>query len=163
MSEYRVEQKESFRLVGFKTMLTGSTEIHSPAFTGQKTAFFKTVIQDGQMALLRPLAESPYGYGAIAVEGNTVSYYAGVVTNRQAEEGLGADELLFPGGDYLVLEGAGGLSRLAFDKLEDQAFGEMLRESDEWAYAGGPVAEVLLNGNPTDAQVEVWVPVRKRG
>ena len=62
----------------------------------------------------------------------------------------------------MILSGRGGLSRLAFDKLEDQAFGTVLTDAFEWEYSGGPVAEVLLNGNPQDAEVEVWVPVRKK-
>ncbi|MBW4082019.1 GyrI-like domain-containing protein [Paenibacillus sp. S150] len=160
MSNFRVERKEEFRIAGFKTALEGPESIHSPQFTQQKTEFFKKVIQDGQMARLRPLAESPYGYGAVAIEEGTVFYYAGVQTSQPAPGQ--AEAVLFPESDYLVLTGSGGLSRLAFDRLEDQAFQEILPEDSEWEYAGAPVAEILLNGNPADAQVEVWVPVKQR-
>lgn len=159
MSNFRLERKESFRIAGFKTPLAGSDSIHSPRFTRQKTEFFQGIIQDGLMARLRPLAESPYGYGAVAIEGGSVFYYAGVRTSQQPA--APAEAVLFPEGDYLILTGSGGLSRLAFDKLEDQAFGEILHEGYEWEYANTPIAEILLNGNPADAQVEVWVPVRR--
>jgi len=160
MSNYSVENKEGFRVLGFKTALEGSGSVHSPSFTGQKTGFFKKIIQDGQMALLRPLAESPYGFGAVAVIEEKVFYYAGVKTSQPALEHT--EEVFFPESDYLILAGSGGLSRLAFDRLEDQAFIEILNEAWDWEYTGAPIAEILLNGNPADAQVEVWVPVKKR-
>lgn len=157
---YRLEQKQAFRVIGFKTALEGAEGVHAPGYSAQKTAFFKGVIQEGRMERLRPLSESPYGFAAVAVEDGRVSYFAGVCSSRPAPEQT--EEALFPAGNYLVLSGSGGLSRLAFDRLEDAAFGELLRNSAEWDYAGTPVAEVLLNGNPADAEVEVWVPVRQR-
>ncbi|MDF2926127.1 MAG: hypothetical protein K0R57_5041 [Paenibacillaceae bacterium] len=157
MSNYRVEKKEGFRIVGYKTVLTGSEHIHSSLFSSQKTEFFKGIIQEGKLASLRPWSESPYGYGAVVKEGETVLYYAGVKTSRPLADQAG--EVLFPEGDYLVLTGSGGLSRLAFDKLEDQAFNEILNGEGQWEYAGAPLAEILLNGNPADAEVEVWIPV----
>jgi predicted transcriptional regulator YdeE len=161
MSNFRVEKKTGFRLIAFKTPLSGASEIHSPEFSPQKTKFFLGVLQDGSMATLRPLAEAPYGYGAITVEDGQTFYYAGVQTTNPAPEP--AEEVLFPDGDYVVLSGGGGLSRLAFDRLEDQVFDVLLKEElAEWVYTGTPVAEILLNGNPQDSEVEVWVPVSKR-
>lgn len=160
MSNFSVERKESFRVVGYKTALEGSSNAHSPAFTQQKTKFFMGAIEKGQMALLRPIAEGSYGYAAIAVENGNAFYYAGVRTSQPAL--AQTEEVLFPESEYLVLTGNGGLSRLAFDRLEDQAFNTLLNEDYEWIYSGAPIAEILLNGNPTDAQVEVWIPVKKR-
>lgn len=160
MNNVRVETKPAFRLIGFKTALEGGTSIHAPAYSGQKTAFFKSKLENGQLAGIRFLAEGPYGYAAVAVEDGGARYYAGVISAKPLPELT--DELRFPGGEYVVLSGEGGLSRLAFDRLEDQAFGSLFTEAYEYEYSGGPIAEVLLNGNPTDAEVEVWVPVRKR-
>lgn len=160
MNNFKVERKEAFRIIGFKTVLTGGTSIHSPHYSNQKTTFFKSVIDNGQMATLRPLAESPYGYAALVKKNESVYYYPGVQSS-QALPDL-TEEICFPEGEYLVLSGSGGLSRLAFDKLEDQAFITILTDTFEWKYAGAPVAEVLLNGNPQDAEVELWVPVQKR-
>jgi len=160
MSDFRVERKEAFRIVGFKTKLDGSANIHSESFSGQKTEFFKGVLQSGKMALLQPISESKLGYAAVANDGSGTFYYAGVKTSQPAVEG--AEEVRFPEGEYLVLSGQGGLSRLAFDKLENLAFHEVLTEDNEYEYSGHPIAEILLNGNPADAEVEVWVPVRKK-
>ncbi|WP_135554007.1 effector binding domain-containing protein [Paenibacillus cymbidii] len=160
MAAYRWEHKPAFRVLGYKAALEGAGGVHDPGYSAQKTAFFKRLIQEGQMERLRPLAESRNGFAAVAVEDGRACYYAGVCTSRSGPEHT--EEALFPAGEYLVLAGSGGLSRLAFDRLEDEAFGEVLREGAEWEYAGSPVAEVLLNGNPADAEVEVWVPVRKR-
>ncbi|WHY20523.1 effector binding domain-containing protein [Paenibacillus sp. G2S3] len=160
MSNFKLEKKQPFRVIGFKTALDERTTIHSPQFSSQKTTFFKSLIGNGKIASLRPLAESPYGFAAVAEENGYVYYYAGVQSSQPLPEH--ADEVIFPESEYLVLTGSGGLSRLAFDKLEDQAFGSLLTEAYEYEYSGAPIAEVLLNGNPTDAIVEVWVPVQKR-
>ena len=162
MVQCKVERKESFRVIGYKTVLGQGTSIHSPEYSGQKTAYFKSKLDDGSMAQLRSLAESPLGIAAVAGEDGRFYYYAGVRSSAPLPEGT--DEVVFPEGEYLVLSGSGGLSRLAFDRLEDEAFGTLLAGGEfAYEYAGGPVAEILLNGNPADAEVEVWVPVRKRG
>ena len=165
MVAFHVERKEAFRVIGFKTVLEGGTGIHSPEYSGQKTAFFKSKVENGQMAQLRRYAESPLGIAVVAAENGRCCYYAGVISSRPLPEGTG--EVHFPAGEVLVLSGSGGLSRLAFDRLEDYAFGTLLKDGlahdgAAYEYTGGPVAEILLNGNPADAEVEVWIPVRKR-
>jgi len=160
MNNFKIEMKQAFRVIGFKTTLNNGTTIHSPQFSNQKTIFFKSIIDNGQIADLRPYAESPYGYAAVAKENGTIHYYAGIQSSKPLPEH--ADEVHFPESEYLILSGSGGLSRLAFDKLEDQAFDSLLIDEYEYEYSGAPIAEVLLNGNPTDAEVEVWIPVQKR-
>ncbi|RAV00230.1 effector binding domain-containing protein [Paenibacillus sp. YN15] len=159
MSSFAVQEKEAFRFIGYKTRLEASGQIHAPSYSPAKTEFFKSILQSGKLAALRPMSESPYGYGVVAADKGGTFYYAGIVTSQPAVEGT--EEVLFPKGPYLVLSGKGGLSRLAFDKLEDQAFAEVLTEDYRYRYSGGPIAEVLLNGNPMDAEVEIWIPVEE--
>ena len=160
MNSFKLETKMAFRVIGFKTTLLEGTHVYSPQFSGQKTTFFKELIAGGQMASLRPYADSGYGYAAVAEEDGQICYYAGVQSDQPLPEH--AVQVHFPAGEYLILSGSGGLSRLAFDRLEDQAFGSLLTAEFEYEYSGAPIAEVLLNGDPMDAEVEVWVPVRKR-
>ncbi|GBF77778.1 hypothetical protein PA598K_06345 [Paenibacillus sp. 598K] len=160
MISTRIETKEPFRIVGFKTVLSEGTSIHDAKYSEPKTTFFKSTLENGAMASLRPLSESAYGFAAIALEEGEVLYYAGVQSSQPKPDA--ADEVQFPGGEYLVLSGHGGLSRLAFDRLEDHAFGTVLNDDYAYVYNGHPIAEVLTNGNPADAEVEVWVPVDKR-
>lgn len=160
MNNFKVEKKHAFRVIGFKTTLTDGTSIHSPQFSSQKTTFFKSVVENGEIASLRPLAESSYGYAVVAKDNGNINYYAGVQSTQPLPEH--AYEVHFLETEYLILSGSGGLSRLVFDKLEEQAFGTLLTDAYDYAYSGGPIAEILLNGNPTDAEVEVWVPVQKR-
>ncbi len=157
MDPFTIEHKDTFRFIGFGTKLEGASSIHAEPFSAQKTEFFKSVIQQGKLALLKPVSESEFGYGALTMGESGTFYYAGVKSSQPAIDGV--EEVIFPEGAYLVLSGKGGLSRLAFDKLEDRAFREILTETSEYSYGGGPVAEILLNGNPADAEVEVWVPV----
>jgi predicted transcriptional regulator YdeE len=96
----------------------------------------------------------------VTAKASDAYYFAGVVTSQPLIDGT--EEVLFPQGNYLILSGQGGLSRLAFDKLEDQAFTEILAGDFPYEYNGGPIAEILLNGNPADAVVEVWVPVIRK-
>lgn len=160
MSNFKIEEKEAFRLVGFKTKLEGSENIHSDLFSKQKTAFFKGIIQSGKMASLNPISESNYGYGAVKTDGSSTFYYAGVKTSKPVINET--EEVLFPQGKYLVLQGGGGLSRLAFDRLEDQAFKDILTQEYDYEYNGNAIGEILLNGNPVDSEVEVWIPVNKK-
>ncbi|ETT33951.1 hypothetical protein C162_30430 [Paenibacillus sp. FSL R7-269] len=160
MISTRIETKEAFRIIGYKTVISEGGAVHDPAYSPLKTTFFKSMLENGSMASLRPLSESPYGFAAIAQEDGKILYIAGVQSSGHQPEAAG--EVLFPGGEYLVLSGQGGLSRLAFDRLEDEAFGSILNDNYEYVYTGHPIAEVLTNGNPMDAEVEVWVPVTKR-
>lgn len=157
MSNYKVEEKEAFRFVGYPTLLGEEAVIHTESYSTLKTEFFKSIIQSGKLALLRPLSESRYGYGVIATANSGTFYYAGVLTTQPSLDGT--DEVLFPLSRYLILSGQGGLSRLAFDQLEDQAFTEVLTGDFSYEYSGGPIAEVLLNGDPANSEVEVWIPV----
>lgn len=160
MNNVKIEEKEAFRFVGFKTQLKGSEEIHAEQFSNQKTEFFKGILHSGKMALLRAISECSYGYGALTTDRSNTFYYAGVKTTQPViDETV---EVLFPAGTYMVLSWKGGLSRLAFDKLEDQAFKEILTKEYGYEYNGNPIAEILLNGNPADAEVEVWIPVNKK-
>lgn len=160
MSNYRVEEKDAFRFIGYPILLGGEAIIHTDSYSIRKTEFFKSVIQSGKLTLLRPLSESKYGYGVIAAKDSGTFYYAGIRTTQPPIDGT--EEVLFPQSHYLILSGQGGLSRLAFDKLEDQAFTEVLTENFPYEYHGGPIAEILLNGNPADAEVEVWIPVIRK-
>ncbi|WP_068613098.1 GyrI-like domain-containing protein [Paenibacillus tuaregi] len=160
MSNYRVEEKDAFRFIGFPALLNEEAVIHADNYSAPKTEFFISAIQSGKLALLHPLAESKYGYGVVAAKDNGTFYYAGVLTTQPLVDGT--EEVLFPQSHYLILSGQGGLSRLAFDKLEDQAFAEVLTGDFPYEYSGGPIAEVLLNGNPADAEAEVWIPVIRK-
>jgi predicted transcriptional regulator YdeE len=157
MNNFRIEEKDTFRFVGFKTNLEGPEKIHSEQFSRQKTDFFKDMLQSGKMGLLRQIADSNLGYAAVTTNGKNTFYYAGVKSSQPVIDGT--DEVIFTGGKYLVLHGTGGLSRFAFDRLEEQAFVEILTEKYEYEYSGNPIAEILLNGNPADSEVEVWIPV----
>lgn len=124
-----------------------------------KQSFLRAFCKAGKWLPLSPYRKAR-GYAVVTADQAGAFYYAGVVSSKPTEEGT--EEVLFPKGLYLVVSGKGGLSRLAFDKLEDQAFHEILSGDIQYRYTGGPVAEVLLNGNPMDAEAEIWVPVEEK-
>jgi hypothetical protein len=45
MNNFKIEQKDAFRFVGFKTKLEGSQKIHSEQFSNQKIEFFKGMLK----------------------------------------------------------------------------------------------------------------------
>lgn len=97
MNNFKIEKKQAFRVIGFKTTLNNGTNIHSPQFSSQKTSFFKSVMDNGRIASLRPYAESPYGYAAVAKENGYVNYFAGVQSSKPLPEH--AIEVHFPESD----------------------------------------------------------------
>ncbi|WP_052353768.1 hypothetical protein [Neobacillus jeddahensis] len=59
-----------------------------------------------------------------------------------------------------MLSAEGAPSRKLFDQLIRQFFGEILPNHPELEYKDTYVIEMLLNGNPMDAVVELVVPVK---
>jgi len=85
---------------------------------------------------------------------NGIKYFAGVVSGDFID---GYENLEIPSQSYAVLQTHGGVSRLLFDKLENEFF---TNEDNASKFNGKEILEVLLNGNPMNAEVELWVPIK---
>lgn len=158
MTNIEIIKKAAFTIVGDRQLLAEGQGIHEDYYSPLKTAFFKEKIADGSLTELASLAESSYGFAGLSQEGSQTFYYVGVQTTKRPS---GKVVLHFPAGDYAQLTTEGGLSRLAFDELETQVFVYHALEETGYRYNHGPIAEVLLNGQPLDAEVAIWVPVEK--
>jgi len=107
------------------------------------------------MKELMPISTDKKGYAVIIPIENGIKYFAGVVTDDYKD---GYESLEISSQSYTVLTKNDGVSRLLFDKLENEFF---TNEDNASKYNGKEILEVLLNGNPTNAEVELWVPIKK--
>lgn len=149
-----IKNKDTFNFVGKSIFIEGNS-IHELHYTEQKTAFYKELFAEGFLKNLMPHSVDKKGYALITPTNSGIKYYAGVITDENLPE---YDSLSIPKENYHVSQATSGLSRLLFDQLENTYFID--QQTDETTYNGGIVLEVLLNGNPMDAEVELWVSVK---
>lgn len=148
------QQKNAFKFIG-KSVLIHGTSIHEPHYSEQKTQFFAELFKEGLLKNLMPYSVDKKAYALIVPQPSGIRYYAGVISDQEI---AGYEMAEVPTQNYFVTSASGGMSRLLFDKLEDAYFQANLNEGT--VYSGGIVLEVLLNGNPADAEVELWVPIQ---
>ena len=144
------QTKPSFILVGRSILIEGTT-VHEQHYSKEKTAFYAQLFKEGMLGKLMPHSLDKKGYALIVPHKDGIQYYAGVAANNAV---AGYESILVPEKDYLVSSASGDKSRLLFDQLEDNFF----EEESSSLYQDGIILEILLNGNPMDAEVELWVP-----
>lgn len=147
------QQKNAFKFIGKSVLIQGNS-IHEPHYSEQKTEFFAELFQEGILKNLMPYSVDKKAYALIVPKPSGIQYYAGVISEQEIE---GYELTEVPAQNYFISNASGGMSRLLFDKLEDAYFQAGLNQGT--VYSGGIVLEVLLNGNPADAEVELWVPI----
>ncbi|MBP1756432.1 MAG: transcriptional regulator, partial [Firmicutes bacterium] len=99
MTEYKIEEKDSFTVIGFGTELKS----HYTDFAGlskEKSDFWQAVSQDGRLDTLKDLAINDYIFAVNEAVNNKMMHYAGVMTEASAPEA--ARVIQFPKGEYLV-------------------------------------------------------------
>ena len=134
------QTKPSFTLIGRSILIEGTT-VHEQHYSKEKTAFYAQLFKEGMLGKLMPHSLDKKGYALIVPHKYAVAGY---------------ESILVPEKDYLVSSASGDKSRLLFDQLEDNFF----EEESSSLYQDGIILEILLNGNPMDAEVELWVPVQ---
>ncbi|MFI3683954.1 effector binding domain-containing protein [Vagococcus fluvialis] len=146
------QHKEGFQLIGRSIFIEGNT-VHEEYYTGKKTEFYTQLFKEGLLKNLMPISVDKKGYALIVPMEKGIQYYAGVISE---ESPSGYETFNVSTEDYAVTSAKGDMSRLLFDLLEDRYFSK-----EETTYNGGVILEVLLNGNPMDAEVELWVPIKR--
>ena len=144
------QTKPSFTLVG-KSILIKGTTVHEQHYSKEKTAFYAQLFKEGMLGKLMPHSLDKKGYALIVPHKDGIQYYAGVVAKGIV---AGYESILVPEKDYLVSSASGDKSRLLFDQLENNFF----EKEGSSLYQDGIIIEILLNGNPMDAEVELWIP-----
>lgn len=152
---YRVEEKEAFRIVGVSQPLFKEIEKNFeivPAMWGKAAA-------DGTIEKLASMMNSsPKGLLGVSACGNAEEwkYFIAVASTDQAKD---LEEYEIPASVWAVFPGSG--TNLSIQELEKRIVTEWLPTSG-YEYGNAPDIEVYLNPDPNNAQYEVWIPVVKK-
>lgn len=152
---YRVEEKEAFRIVGVSQPLFKEIEKNFeivPAMWGKAAA-------DGTIEKLASMMNSsPKGLLGVSACGNAEEwkYFIAVASTDQAKD---LEEYEIPASVWAVFPGSG--TNLSIQDLEKRIVTEWLPTSG-YEYGNAPDIEVYLNPDPNNAQYEVWIPVVKK-
>lgn len=155
--EYRIEKKESIRIVGVSAPLSKTLEENfqeAPALWGKAAT-------DGTVMRLAGMMDSdPKGVLGVTApsEGDVWKYYVSVATTQPVPEGM--EEYVIPPCTWAIFPGCGSMPG-SIQELEKRIVTEWLPTSG-YEYAEAPDIECYLEPNPVNAKFEVWVPVQKK-
>ncbi len=154
--EYRIEKKESFRIVGIGQQISSDMEKNFKIVP----PMWEKVAMDGTIPKLCELMDSqPMGILGVSVfqeEGNG-RYLIAAASTKPIDETL--EEYIVPAATWAVFYGE-GTSR-SIQELESRILSEWFPSSG-YEYGNAPDIEVYLNADPEDAKYEVWIPVVKK-
>lgn len=153
---YRIEEKEEFRIIGISEPLDKEIENnfnHVPQMW-QKAAM------DGTIPRLAPLMNhQPMGLLGVSACNNDEEwqYFIAVSSTAPIDDTL--KEYIVPAAAWAIFKGTG--TGQSIQELERRIVTEWLPTSG-YEYANGPDIEVYLNPDPNNTQYEVWIPVVKK-
>lgn len=157
---FRIVNKESFRIVGFATHEAMTME---DCF--EKTPlFWRKVTAEGGIQKLRALFEGKEPKGILGVStcdgGDYSGYYIAVATDAPALDGM--EEYIVPATTYAVFESVGALPD-ALQKVQQRIITEWLPASG-YEYAPAPDIEVYPEGDQSSPiyRCETWLPIIKK-
>lgn len=154
--DYRIEKKDSFRIIGIKEPLNHEIEknFEIVPLMWQKAAL------DGTIEKLAGLMNSqPMGLLGVSACDNEKdwSYFIAVASTNQMD-GVFL-EYTVPAATWVIFPGTG--TSQSIQELEKRIVTEWLPTSG-YEYTNAPEIEVYLNPDPQDAKYEVWIPVKNK-
>ncbi|ANY76139.1 GyrI-like domain-containing protein [Paenibacillus ihbetae] len=159
MTNYTLEEKDSFIVLGFGTELQSDYTDYA-GINKEKTDFWEAVKQDGRLDTLKSVAANDYIFAVNEAVNNKMMYYAGVMTDAALPEATRV--IQFPKGEYLVVKGEAQSADELSQMLTGIAFGQALPETQEVAYVGGPNATVEMGQRNGLVFGEMWIPVVRK-
>lgn len=153
---YRIEKKESFRIVGISKPL--ETEIEKNFEIVPQ--MWSTAAMNGTIPRLAAMMEGmPMGLLGVSScnELDNWRYYIAVASSQPIENDL--EEYIVPACMWAIFSGEG--SNHSIQELEKRIITEWLPTSG-YEYSNAPDIEVYLNADPEHAKYEIWIPVTKK-
>ncbi|WMJ76847.1 MULTISPECIES: AraC family transcriptional regulator [unclassified Sedimentibacter] len=153
---YRIEEKESFRIVGVSHPLNKEIEKNF-AIVPQ---MWHTAAMDGTISKLAAMMNNqPMGLLGVSLcnDCEEWKYFIAVSSTTEIDETL--EEYIVPESTWAIFVGSG--TNISIQELEQRIITEWLPTSG-YEYANAPDIEVYLNPDPNNAQYEVWIPVTKK-
>ena len=154
--DYRIETKESFRIVGVFAPLEKEIENNFMVVPN----LWQEAAQNGTIEKLAQMMDTePMGLLGVSVCNDTEDwkYYIAVASSKEDEA---LDTYVVPAATWAVFPGEG--TNRSVQDLERRIVTEWLPTSG-YEYDDAPDIEVYLNADPQNAKYEVWIPVRKAG
>ncbi len=152
---YRIEKKDTFRIVGVSRSLYQEIEQNFTVVPDM----WQNAVTDGTIQRLAELMNaSPMGLLGVSIcnDAEQWKYFIAVSSTRATEE---FEEYTIPSSTWAIFSGTG--TNQSVQELERRIITEWLPGSG-YEYADAPDIEVYLNPDPQNAQYEVWIPVVKR-
>ena len=159
MTNYTLEEKDSFTVLGFGTELKSHYTDYA-GITKEKSDFWDAVKQDGRLDTLKSVAANDYIFAVNEAVNNKMMHYAGVMTETSLPEATRV--IQFPKGEYLVVKGEAKSAEELSNILTGIAFGQVLPEAKNFAYVGGPNTTVEMGQRDSLVFGEAWIPVVRK-
>lgn len=152
---YRIERKESFRVIGVSAPLHKEIEKNFAVVP----QMWQKASTDGTIPKLAAKMNSfPKGLLGISACGDEDQwrYYIAVASTESTEE---MEEYTIPSATWAIFSGEG--TGQSIQDLEQRIVTEWLPTSG-YEYDNAPDIEVYLNPDPQNTKYEVWIPVIKK-
>ena len=155
--EYRIEQKEAFRIVGLSAPLKENLEENFQAVP----QLWAKAAQEGAVAKLATMMNTPIQgiLGVSACLGESWYYYIAAASTLPLGD-TGFVEYTVPACTWAVFPGVGTMPG-SIQTLEQRIVTEWLPTSG-YEYADAPDVELYLSPDPQNATFEVWLPIVKK-
>lgn len=156
---YKIETKETFRIVGVKTHFTGGIE---ESFQTAPSIWQKAHTEGSISKLCSMMDTDLKGIMGIctAAPQQEFDYYIGVATTQEIPEAM--EEFIVPASTWAVFDCTGKIPE-AIQTLQKRIITEWLPTSG-YEYANSPDIELYFEGDQSaeDYHCQVWLPVRKK-
>lgn len=153
--EYKIENKDTFRIIGVSEPLHHEIEKNFEVvpLMWQKSS------TDGTMPKLASMMNGePMGMLGVSIcNEEDWKYFIAVASNREIDNTL--EEYIVPAATWAVFSGSG--TGQDIQELEKRIVTEWLPNSG-YEYGNAPDIEVYLNADPQNTKYEVWIPVVKK-
>ena len=152
---YRIETKDSFRIVGVSVPLHKDIEQNFAVIPSK----WQEVSENGTLQKLAGMMNMP-PMGVLGVstcnDSEEWRYYIAVASSKESD---GFEMYTVPAATWAVFPGEG--INESIQELERRIVMEWLPASG-YEYGDGPDVEVYINPDPQNAKYEVWIPVVKK-
>ncbi|MCL2592903.1 MAG: AraC family transcriptional regulator [Defluviitaleaceae bacterium] len=155
--DYRIVEKEGFRVVGIRTHISGDMEENFKVVT----PFWEQAINSGQTKQIAGMINGePFGLLAVSTvdeSGKGGYYYICASTDKPVLDGM--FEVNVPKHTWAIFSGSGHPSSIG--ELHKRIYSEW-KPTSGYEWAAMIDVEVYLNDDPLNMKYEVWMPVIKK-
>lgn len=152
---YRIEVKESFRIVGISYALDKEIEKN---LTAVPQLWQNAAINSTLEKIIPLMNHQPMGVLGISTcnDKEEWRYFIAVASSIDIDNSL--DEYVVPACTWAIFSGVG--TGLSIQELQQRVVTEWLPTSG-FEFADAPDIEVYLNSDPSNMKYEVWIPIIK--